>query len=86
MIEKINFLQRQKPFLNLPRRRVSDFTDYLIKTKFYRGQTVYKEFEPANFMYFIYKGEFELSRQIERTDARIPKGYEESGTGRSSKA
>ena len=36
--------------------------------KFSRGQTVYQEGQPANAIYIVNKGEFELAKKLPRAD------------------
>ena len=52
------------------------YTQYLEKAKFCRGQIVYNQGDPVDYIYLVLKGEFELCRKLPRSDAHIKKGYE----------
>ena len=75
-LKKVQFLRNQQAFKKLTRNKIMTFIDYLIKEKYTRGETVYKEGEKAEFIYIVKKGEFELERMLPHHDGLIRKGYE----------
>ena len=60
----IDFLQNIPCFKQLSRRGVQKFTFLMKRKKFTRGQTIYSQDQPADSIYIVQKGEFELSRKL----------------------
>lgn len=65
---KVDFLMRIPCFNEQRRKSVSVFTNFLIPELFIRNQYVYKEGDPADFVYIIVNGEFELVKSLAKPD------------------
>ena len=72
--DMITFLQRNQAFKNLPRRKVSSYTQHMEMLTLTRGQIVYRQGTPATFVYFVFNGAFELSTRLPRSNGPIRKG------------
>ena len=64
----IEFLQNIPCFKSQSRKAISRFTFLLKRKKFTRGQTVYAEGMPAEKIFIVFKGEFELAKKLPRGD------------------
>ena len=63
-------------FQNLTKSKITTYIPYLEKERYTRGETVYKEGDPALCIYIVKAGEFELERKIGHFDTKMRKGYE----------
>lgn len=68
LTKKIEFLQNIPCFKSQTRKAIMKYSNYLKPMKFSRGQTVYQEGQPANAIYIVNKGEFELAKKLPRAD------------------
>lgn len=60
----IEFYQSIPAFNQLPRLSLENLLEKSVKRKFERKQFVYKENDLTAFVYIVWKGEFELSRNL----------------------
>ena len=64
----IEFLMNIPCFKSQTRKAIQRFNNCLKSLKFTRGQTVYAEGMPADCVYIVYKGEFELAKKLPKPD------------------
>jgi CRP-like cAMP-binding protein len=66
---KVEFLMQIPCFKDQQKKNVAKFTHYLQKHSYIRNQYVYKEGDPADFVYIVYSGEFELGKKLPKPDS-----------------
>ena len=64
----IEFLMNIPCFKSQTRKAIQRFNNCLKSLKFTRGQTVYAEGNPADCVYIVYKGEFELAKKLPKPE------------------
>lgn len=62
---KVEYLERLPVFAGYTKNSVSKLSYYFTECKYKKGDIVYKEGSPANFIYFVYEGEFKLSETLD---------------------
>ena len=62
----IDFLQKLSCFKGMKKTAIDKYSNFLIPIKYTRGQTVYKQGNPADHVYIVRKGEFELEKRLPR--------------------
>jgi len=78
----VEFLQNIPCFKSQTRKAIQRYTHYLKPLKFVRGQTVYAEGSPANNVYIVFKGEFELGKKLPKQERHYDGGsLNGAGTG-----
>ena len=69
----IDFLLNLPMFKGLSRMKVLAYSLDLTKVKYNLGKVVYAQYDPINYVYIVYKGQFELSKHLPSQDKRKSK-------------
>jgi hypothetical protein len=69
-LDKVNFLRNIPIFAKLTKTSLGKLTYYFNIKKCIRDHFLYKEGDPAEFVYIIRKGDFEITKKIIHTEQK----------------
>lgn len=80
-IERVNFLRKLPIFNSIPKKNLLKLVQYFSVYAFIKNQLVYRDKMPADFVYFIESGEFQLSKPHDESVKKVieaPLGFASS--------
>lgn len=73
-IERVGFLRKLPIFSHLPKKNIMKIIQYFSVQHFIKNQLVYRDKMPADYVYFIENGEFQLSKTHDELVKKIIEG------------